>query len=114
MAMTADSTPAEELRDAAVQGVRWSSLSRPLVEIIQLGSIVILARLIVPAEFGRYAIALIAQEVAFLIVAGGLTVALVQRKTLSREHSETGMALALIAGLALAALTLGAASLIVT
>ncbi len=103
----------EELREAAAHGVRWSAISRPAVELLQLGSIVILARLIVPAEFGRYAIAIIAQEVAYLIVAAGLGSALVQRKTIDRTHQQTGMALGLLAGLALTALTLVAASLIV-
>jgi lipopolysaccharide exporter len=104
----------DELREAAAHGVRWSAIARPMIEVIQLGSIVILARLIVPAEFGRYAIALIAQEVAYVIVAGGLSAALVQRKTLRREHLQSGMALGLILGLALMALMLVAASLIVT
>lgn len=112
--MTSDSPSGEELRTAAVHGLRWSAIARPTTEIIQLGSLVILARLIVPAEFGRYAIALIAQEVAFLIITAGLSAALVQRKTLRREHLQTGMALALIAGLGLAALTLVVASLLVT
>jgi lipopolysaccharide exporter len=96
---TDDSPGAEDLRAAAVSGIRWSSIARPTTEIIQLGSIVILARLIVPGEFGRYAIALVAQEVAYLIVAGGLSNALVQRKTLRREHLQTGLGLGLIAGL---------------
>src|ERR1019366_6123616 len=112
--MTEDSPTGEELRTAAAHGVRWSAISRPTVEIVQLGSIVVLARLIVPAEFGRYAIAVIAQEVAYLIVAAGLGSALVQRKTVDREHLQTGMALGLLAGLALTALTLLAAGLIVT
>ncbi len=109
----ADDRAANELRDAAAHGVRWSAIARPTVEILQLGSIVILARLIVPAEFGRYAIALIAQEVAYLMVAGGLSSALVQRKTIDREHQQTGMALGLLAGLTLAVVTLIAASVIV-
>lgn len=104
---------AEELREAAAHGIRWSAIARPTTEVLQLGSIVILARLIVPAEFGRYAIALIAQEVAYLMVAGGLSSALVQRKTIDREHQQTGMALGVLAGLALAGLTLIAASVIV-
>ncbi len=104
----------EELRTAAAHGLRWSAIARPSTEVIQLCSIVILARLIVPAEFGRFAIALIAQEVAYVIVAGGLSGALVQRKTIGREHLQAGMALGLLAGLALAGLTLVAASLIVT
>ena len=73
----------------------------------------ILARLILPAEFGRAAIALIGQEVAYVIVAGGLSAALVQRKTVTREHLQSGTAIALLAGFALAALTLIAASVIV-
>ena len=112
--MTGDSQPVDELRAAAVSGVRWSSIARPTTEVIQLVSIVILARLIVPAEFGRYAIALIAQEVAYLIVAGGLSNALVQRKALRREHMQSGMALGLIAGFVLGGLMLVAASLLFT
>lgn len=112
--MKDESAPAAELHEHAAHGLRWSALSRPTTEILQLGSIVILARLIVPAEFGRYAIAFIAQQVAYLIVSGGLSAALVQRKTLSREHLQTGVALALLTGLALGLLTLVAASTVVT
>jgi lipopolysaccharide exporter len=112
--MTGDSQPVDELRSAAVSGIRWSSIARPTIEVIQLLSIVILARLIVPAEFGRYAIALIAQEVAYLIVAGGLSNALVQRKALRREHMQSGMAMGLIAGFVLGGLMLIAASVLFT
>jgi O-antigen/teichoic acid export membrane protein len=111
--MSSDTPSGEELSRAAAHGLRWSAISRPTVELVQLGSIVVLARLIAPAEFGRFAIATIGQEVALLLVTGGLSIALVQRKTLDREHAQTGMALALIAGLAMIALTLGAASAIV-
>jgi lipopolysaccharide exporter len=104
---------ADQLRAAAVSGIRWSSIARPTTEIIQLGSIVILAHLVVPAEFGRYAVALIAQEIAYVLIAGGISSALIQRKTVTREHMQTGMALGLIGGLALAALTLVADTLIV-
>ncbi|MCL2770636.1 MAG: oligosaccharide flippase family protein [Solirubrobacterales bacterium] len=104
----------EELREAAARGVRWASVARPAIEVIQLGSIAVLARLIVPAEFGRYAVALIAQEVAYVIVAGGLSSALVQRRQLRREHLQSGMALGLLMGIALSGLTLLAAELLVT
>jgi O-antigen/teichoic acid export membrane protein len=111
--MTDDAPSGQELRTAAATGLRWSAISRPTVEVIQLGSIVVLARLIAPADFGRFAIALIAQEIALLIVTGGLSIALVQRRTLDREHAQAGMAMALIAGLLMAVATLAAASLIV-
>ncbi len=47
------------------------------------------------------------------MVAGGLSSALVQRKTVDREHQQTGMALGILVGLALGVITLVAASLIV-
>ena len=95
-----------ELRAAAVHGIRWSSISRPTTELIQLVSVVVLAHLIAPAEFGRYAVALIAQEVGYQLISGGLSSALIQRKNLNREHLQSGMALGLLGGLGLTALML--------
>jgi O-antigen/teichoic acid export membrane protein len=51
--MSDDSPADDELRSAAVHGVRWSSIVRPATEILLLGSMVVLARLISPAEFGH-------------------------------------------------------------
>jgi PST family polysaccharide transporter len=111
--MTDDPQSAEELRAAAVRGVRSSSIARPATEVLLLGSMVILARIIPPAEFGRYAVALIAQELAYVITAEGVGSALVQRKIVSRAHLQTGMALGLLTGVVLAGLMLVAAGLII-
>jgi lipopolysaccharide exporter len=111
--MTGDTPSGEELRTAAAHGVRWSAISRPVIEIVQFGGIVLLARLIAPAEFGRYAVASIVAEVASLLVAGGLGAALVQRKQMDREHLQAGVAIGLLGGIALTALVLAAASVIV-
>jgi O-antigen/teichoic acid export membrane protein len=111
--MADDPTPADELRAAAMHGVRWSSIARPMAEFLLLGSMVVLARIIPPAEFGRYAVALIAQELAYVITAEGVGSALVQRKILRREHLQSGMALGLLTGLVLAGLMLVAASLLI-
>ena len=100
-APAADAKSAEELREAAAHGLRWSAIARPATEVIQLGSVLILARLIAPAEFGRVAIALIAQEVAYLIVSGGL-----ERRPRPAQDGRAastcraGLALALLAGFA--------------
>ncbi len=111
--MADDPTPAEELRAAAMHGVRWSSIARPMAEFLLLGSMVVLARIIPPAEFGRYAVALIAQELAYVITAEGVGSALVQRKIVTRAHLQSGMALGLLTGFVLAGLMLVTASLIV-
>ena len=112
--MSEDAPAPSELRDAAARGVRWSLISRPTIELLQLGSIVILARLVAPAEFGRYAVALIAQEVANVVVAGGLSNALVQRKKVTLEHEQAGIALGLLAGVVMGLLTMVAATVLVT
>ena len=109
----ADAKSGEELAAAAAHGLGWAAIARPATEAIQLCAVVVLARLIVPAEFGRAAIALIAQEAAYLLIAGGLSGALVQRKVLTREHLQTGVALALLAGFTFTVLTLVVAGLIV-
>ncbi|MGH2853319.1 MAG: oligosaccharide flippase family protein [Solirubrobacteraceae bacterium] len=111
MRAAGDARAAEDLRAAAMHGVRWSSIARPTAEFLLLGSMVVLARLIPPAEFGRYAVALIGQELAYVITAEGVGSALVQRKLLRREHLQAGMALGLLTGLVLAGLMLVVASL---
>ncbi len=88
----------EDLRAAAIEGVRWSSVARPATEVVLLAAMIALARLIEPAEFGRYAIALIAQELAAVIAAEGVGAALVQRAECRRAHLQAGMALSLLIG----------------
>lgn len=110
--MTNESLSTAELRSATLRGLRWSLLARPTVEVVLLASMVILARLISPAEFGRYAVALVALELCS-VVAQGVGVALVQRPTVTREHVQAAFALALIVGGALVLLTFVVAATVI-
>jgi lipopolysaccharide exporter len=110
--MDSDSLPPAEVRSRTLRGMRWTVIARPVTELIALGSMVVLARLVSPAEFGRYAVAAIVVDLAS-VPAAGVGGALVQRSTVSREHLQAGFALALLTGLVLVGLTLAAASLIV-
>lgn len=101
-----DSNPHGDLGEAAAHGIRWSAISRPTVELLQLVSMVVLARLIVPTEFGHFAVATIAVELGSLFVGAGLANALVQRKVADREHMQAGSALALSIGVSMTLLTL--------
>jgi O-antigen/teichoic acid export membrane protein len=78
-----------------------------------LGSMVLLARLIPPAAFGMVAIAVIVQELATTIPSEGVGTALVQRKSIAREHLQAGLAIALVMGAVLAALGLVLAAVVV-
>ena len=78
-------TSREALVDAGVHGLRWISTGRTIVELMMMGSLVVLARLIPPAAFGPYAVAVIVQELAIGIQGQGVGGALVQRSTAGRD-----------------------------
>jgi O-antigen/teichoic acid export membrane protein len=77
-----------------------------------MGSLVVLARLVSPSEFGHFAVASLIGALA-LVPGAAITMALVQRETIEREHLQSGFALALAAGLLLMALIVPAAQFVV-
>ena len=87
-----------DLTEATASGLRWISVARVFTELLLLGSMVVLARLIPPAAFGMFAIAIIVQELAINLLSEGVGSALVQRKHVERAHIEGGFALALVIG----------------
>lgn len=95
----------ERLRDAAVAGVRWVAVAKAIGESAQLIASVVLARLIVPAEFGHAAIALILVPLAAILTFEGFGSALVQRKEIQHEHLETATLASLVVGVVLSTLT---------
>jgi lipopolysaccharide exporter len=102
-----------ELTEASSAGLRWVSVARVCGELMMVGSMVVLARLIPPSAFGMFAIAVIVQELATTIPSEGVGTALVQRKRIDRAHLQGGLAVALLMGAALAAVTLVLAATVV-
>ncbi len=94
-----------ELTEATASGLRWITLARVGTELLLLGSMVVLARLIPPSAFGMFAIAVIVQELAITVPSEGVGTALVQRKSIERMHLQGGFALALLLGAGLALVT---------
>jgi O-antigen/teichoic acid export membrane protein len=94
--------------------VRWTAMARATVEVVLMAAMILLARLISPTEFGYFAVAIIAQELAIVITAEGIGTALVQRATVDREHLQAGLWLALATGLVLTLVTFAAAALVVS
>jgi PST family polysaccharide transporter len=95
-----------ELVDASAHGLRWVSVARVLGELLMLGSMVVLARLIPPAAFGMLAIAILVQELAISLPSEGVGTAIVQRRSVERAHLQAGLGLSLIVGVVLAFVTL--------
>jgi O-antigen/teichoic acid export membrane protein len=114
MTTSGASGPREGLTEATVSGVRWISLARLVGEVVAFTSMVALARLIAPNEFGEFAIAMLVSEIALATTGGGIAVPLVQRPELGRAHLEAGMFIGLVTGIVLGALVFVTAPLIFT
>ena len=99
-----------DLREATLTGVRWVSGARLVAEVSAFASVVVLARLISPSEFGRAAVALVFVGVAAILGPRGLTAVIVQRPSLSRREVESATFLCLALGVAASAATLVFAS----
>jgi O-antigen/teichoic acid export membrane protein len=94
-----------ELREAALAGVRWMTIARVASELVLLGSTVVLARLITPAEFGLAAIALIVTALATVLTGESFGTPLVQRKEAGERHIRAAVAMSLAFGALLTAVT---------
>jgi O-antigen/teichoic acid export membrane protein len=99
----------EELREATLSGLRWVSLARGAAEVCALGSMVALAHLVPPAEFGALAVALMVNEFANGLAGEGIGTPLVQRAAVTRAHLQAATLLSLGCGLVLALATFAAA-----
>jgi O-antigen/teichoic acid export membrane protein len=97
----------DEPRAAVNSGLRWTMMRTILVEGVNLLGVVVLARLVDPAEFGRYAIALIVLLLA-TVPTWAVQYTIVQRDQIDRDHLKTGQTLSIVMGLAVCAFCLAA------
>ena len=103
----------EDLTQAAAAGVRWIAYARAAIELTLFAAMVALARLIPPSAFGIFAIVVIVQELALRMPMEGIGGAIVQRRSISRDHLRTGLSLNLIVAVCLSGLTLLVAAFLV-
>ena len=94
----------DQLREAAVSGMRWFAIARIATEALQLVSAVALARLVSPADFGNASVALILIPLAVILTYEGFGSALVQRKLIETGHFEAATLTSLVAGVLLSLL----------
>jgi lipopolysaccharide exporter len=103
----------EELNQLTAGGLPWMTMSRIGSELVLVLSTVVLARMISPSGFGAFAVALIVAGLAVTIPSAGVTMSLVQRKTIEREHLEAGAMLAVLLSLSAGGLTMAVSYLVV-
>lgn len=109
--MTSAPAP-QELAHKAVRGVAVTSLAQVLRLLIQIASVVILARLLTPRDYGLVAMVLAIVGVAELLRDMGLSPAAIRAPTLSRQERDNLFWLNTAAGACLTALVVIVAPLI--
>jgi len=103
----------EDLTQAAAAGLRWVAYARIAIEVVLFATMVLLARLIPPAAFGIFAVVTIVQELAVMMPMEGIGGALVQRRSIDRDHLRGGLALSCAFAIGLSAITIGLALLVI-
>jgi lipopolysaccharide exporter len=103
----------EDLTEATAAGLRWVAYARVGVETLLLASMVVLARLMPPSAFGIFAVVVIVQELALILPMEGVGSALVQRRSIGRQHLQAGLVLSLGVAVAFTGLTLVVAQILV-
>ena len=95
----------DQLKEAAVSGVRWFAAAKATTEVLQLAAAIALARLVSPADFGNASVALIFLPLSVILTYEGFGSALVQRKLVHDGHFEAATLTSLATGLALTVAT---------
>ncbi len=101
-----------DLKEKAVTGVMWNTVARIGQQVMQLGLTAILARLLLPDDFG--AVGMIVVVITFLgmFLEAGFTAALVQRTHISELHTDSVFWFTVGAGLVLSGLLFACAPLV--
>jgi O-antigen/teichoic acid export membrane protein len=90
--------------DRAVKGIPWTMLSYAANRVVSVATTILLARLLVPADFGLFALALLGTGFISQFSGFGLGTTLVLRQDLDRRGQGTILSLLLLTGVAFAAL----------
>ena len=87
-----------ELRARTTAGVAWTAVFHVAGQMVQVGAGVVLARLLVPADFGTAGLALVIAGVLATVNQFGMFAAIVQRKELSDVHYSTALWASVVTG----------------
>jgi PST family polysaccharide transporter len=102
------------LRQLLLQGFRWSFAQSVGTLVVQLGTLVILSRLLTPGDFGAVAVAVSLVGSASLLVELGVGPALIQRRDLTHRHVGSALWLSLILAVVLMAILQSTSSMVLT
>ncbi len=103
----------QPLQSADPNGTLWQGFARSVrdnvfaeiaLQVIRVGGMVVLARALMPNDFGIFRVLLIVMYFALIPIENGIPEALIQRKKLLPEHESTGWCFSVGIALAMAAI----------
>ena len=93
-----------KLWQAFARSVRDNVFAEMTLQLIRVGGMVVLARELMPNDFGIFRVLLIVMYFALIPIENGIPEALIQRRTLLPEHESTGWFLSVAVSIAMAGL----------
>ncbi|HYT70758.1 MAG TPA: oligosaccharide flippase family protein [Gemmatimonadales bacterium] len=99
--------PSHSLDRSLVQGIAWTGGIRWLAQLMSWAAALIVARLITPTDYGLFAMAMVYAGFVQLVNELGLSLAIIQRRELGEEQIAQLGGLAVLAGFAFLALSVG-------
>ncbi len=109
---TAPGDPSAGLAGPVVRGAGISAIGFGATQVINLAAYIVLARLLVPEEFGVFAAATILLGLAQLATESGMASAVVQRRDRLEEAANTALIATFISGIAIGVLAVATAPLL--
>jgi len=94
----------DEIAYKSTKGIKWQGMAEIFIRAIQFVTTIVLARLLLPLDFGLIAVALMFTQLAFVLFDFGLSTALIQKEKLENIHFTTTFAVYIWAALGLAVL----------
>lgn len=101
-----------DLKDKTVTGVLWNTVARVGQQVMQFGLSVILARLLLPDDFGAVGMVMVIVTFVGMVVDAGFGPALVQRAHISESHIDSVFWFNVVTGMALCGLFFAGAPLV--
>ena len=96
--MTLDDGTAQGIRDRLTKGAAWLAATRLVVNLAAFANTLLLARLLIPADFGLVALATTVSTIISSVTELSLASALVQHKDPNEDHYHTAWTLNALRG----------------
>ena len=97
--MNNDQQEYREIRHKSSQGIKWQGLSEVFIRVLQFTTTIVLARLLLPQDFGLIGIAAVFIQLTLIVFDFGLNTALIQKEQVSEQEYASVFFLLLLSSL---------------